>query len=84
MQKLTPWHWLDHALLASAVGIVANGVLPICPFMIYLGSAIWGVREFYQYFIQGKRHKGRFDYEGFIAPVLAGVFLDAIIPGGWL
>lgn len=66
----TPFpYWLDHALIALAIqmSLFLFGV------PLWLGgtfaSGFYIAREFAQY-ATGKRHKGRFDYEGAIAPVI--------------
>jgi uncharacterized membrane protein YkvI len=50
--------WLPFALL----GYPVLGAI--------VGGGFYTLRELYQYFVLGKTHKGRFDYEGMIYPVL--------------
>ena len=70
-----------HSVTHTIVGIIIQAVTWLITGSVLLGaiiaSAFYTARECYQY-KNGKRHKGRFDYEGFI-PVTVIVFLIALI-----
>jgi len=67
-------YWGNHAVVAVLIGLACHAVWPGWP--LYIGAAGYVGREFWQYFVQGKRHKGRFDFEGLTAPVIATALLD--------
>jgi hypothetical protein len=76
----TPFpYWLDHAIIAVAgqMGLFLFGL----PLWIggFIMSGFYLVREFAQY-ASGIRHKGRFDYEGAIAPAIATAIIALIAP----
>ena len=76
----TPFpYWIDHALIAIAgqMGLFLLGV-PLWA-GAFVMSGFYLSREFVQY-ASGIRHKGRFDYEGAIAPIIATAIIALIAP----
>jgi|AntRauTorckE6833_2_1112554.scaffolds.fasta_scaffold11133_3 hypothetical protein len=77
---------LNHALIAIGIQLIIVAILfhPLSLFGSFLiggiaGSVFYTLRECYQFFIQGKTHKGRFDWEGAGAPIAATSFLTFLI-----
>ena len=69
IDKALPY-WLEHILIAwiiqGAIFLLTQSIL----LGGILGASFYFVRELWQYFVQGKTHKGRFDWWGWIAPFL--------------
>lgn len=74
---MIPTHAIHHGIIGASIGLLAASVGPcvigdLIPqwLLLWSGAAFYTVRELHQYFIQGKRHRGRFDWEGLTAPYI--------------
>ena len=76
IDKALPY-WVEHILIAWLI----QGAIFLLTHSLLLGtlsgSAFYFVRELYQYFIQGKTHKGKYDHLGWIAPFIGCFFVFA-------
>jgi len=74
INKALPY-WLEHILIAWII----QGAIFLLTHSLILGtlsgSAFYFIRELYQYFIQGKTHKGKYDHVGWIAPFIGCLFV---------
>ena len=73
IDKALPY-WFEHILIAWIIQLSIFALTQSLILGTLSGSAFYFIRELYQYFIQGKRHNGKYDHLGWIAPFM-GCFL---------
>jgi riboflavin transporter FmnP len=82
IDKALPY-WLEHILIAWLIQLAIYLFTQSFILGTLSGSAFYFVRELYQYFIQGKTHKGKYDHVGWIAPFIGCFFVFALFSYIW-
>lgn len=82
LEDSTPY-WLEHILIAWMIQLAIYLFTQSLILGTLSGSAFYFVRELYQYFIQGKTHKGKYDHVGWIAPFIGCFFVFALFSYIW-
>jgi riboflavin transporter FmnP len=74
IDKALPY-WVEHILIGWLIQMATFLLTHSLILGTLSGSAFYFIRELYQYFIQGKTHKGKYDHVGWIAPFIGCLFV---------
>lgn len=78
IDKALPY-WVEHILIGWLIQLATFLLTQSLILGTLSGSAFYFIRELYQYFIQGKTHKGKYDHLGWVAPFIGCLLLHIII-----
>ena len=78
IDKALPY-WVEHILIGWLIQLATFLLTHSLILGTLSGSAFYFIRELYQYFIQGKTHKGKYDHLGWVAPFIGCLLLHTII-----